>query len=82
MEPCFKYSILTKEKILLTHPHMVKSEKIGFNLEFTLSDVFLRKFERLRPPSCYPFALLLLGGFRSFQSQFLRDFDPLTSILK
>ena len=48
MEPCFKYSILTKEKILLTHPpHMVKSEKIGFNLEFTLSDVFLRKFERL-----------------------------------
>ena len=43
----FKYSILTKEKILLTHPHMVKSEKIGFNLEFTLSDVFLRKFERL-----------------------------------
>lgn len=26
---------------------MVKSEKIGFNLECTLSDVFLRKFERL-----------------------------------
>lgn len=51
-------------------------------VHLTLSDVFLRKFERLRPPSCYPFALLLLGGFRSFQSQFLRDFDPLTSILK